>query len=106
MELKSTPGWPSVSSGRLARLGFLGRRSRSAAGWPWLIEDQGKYYNFYNAANGSIEQMGVALSDDLLAWKRYEDNYDANPSCGIANGYLWLAHTELAVYQRAEGAEQ
>jgi len=41
---------------------------------PWLIEHKGKYYNFYNAANGSIEQMGMAFSDDLLEWKRYEHN--------------------------------
>lgn len=41
---------------------------------PWLVEHEGKYYNFYNAAKGSIEQMGLALSDDLLAWHRYADN--------------------------------
>jgi predicted GH43/DUF377 family glycosyl hydrolase len=41
---------------------------------PWLIEYQGDYYNIYNAANGSIEQMGLARSDDLLHWKRYEHN--------------------------------
>ena len=41
---------------------------------PWLVEHEGRYYNFYNAANGSIEQMGLARSDDLLAWKRYEHN--------------------------------
>jgi len=41
---------------------------------PWLVEHNGKYYNFYNAANGHIEQTGVALSDNLLEWKRYENN--------------------------------
>jgi predicted GH43/DUF377 family glycosyl hydrolase len=41
---------------------------------PWLIENEGKYYNFYNAANGSIEQMGMATSSDILEWKRYEHN--------------------------------
>ncbi len=41
---------------------------------PWLLEHKGGYYNFYNAAKGSIEQMGLALSDDLLEWKRYEHN--------------------------------
>jgi predicted GH43/DUF377 family glycosyl hydrolase len=41
---------------------------------PWLIEHKGKYYNFYNAANGSIEQLGMATSSDLLEWKRYEHN--------------------------------
>ncbi|MBW8015627.1 MAG: hypothetical protein FVQ82_05535 [Planctomycetes bacterium] len=41
---------------------------------PWLVEHKGKYYNFYNAADGRIEQMGLALSDDILNWKRYEHN--------------------------------
>lgn len=41
---------------------------------PWLIEHKGRYYNFYNAANGSIEQMGMAFSSDLLNWKRHEHN--------------------------------
>ena len=41
---------------------------------PWLVEHQGRFYNFYNAANGHVEQMGLALSDDLLEWKRYAHN--------------------------------
>jgi len=41
---------------------------------PWLIEYKGKYYNYYNAANGSIEQMGLALSNNLIEWQRYEHN--------------------------------
>jgi len=41
---------------------------------PWLIEHEGSYYNFYNAANGNIEQMGMATSNDLLHWERYEHN--------------------------------
>ena len=41
---------------------------------PWLLEYKGSYYNFYNAANGNIEQSGLALSDDLLDWRRYEHN--------------------------------
>ena len=41
---------------------------------PWLLEYEGKYYNFYNAADGHIEQMGLATSDDLLNWERYEYN--------------------------------
>lgn len=28
---------------------------------PWLVEQGGRYYNFYNAANGQIEQLGLAL---------------------------------------------
>ncbi|MDR1923800.1 MAG: hypothetical protein LBQ66_05445 [Planctomycetaceae bacterium] len=41
---------------------------------PWLVEHKNKYYNFYNAAEGGIEQMGLAVSDDLLNWKRREHN--------------------------------
>jgi predicted GH43/DUF377 family glycosyl hydrolase len=41
---------------------------------PWLLEHKGKYYNFYNAAEGHIEQSGLALSDNLLDWSRYEHN--------------------------------
>ena len=41
---------------------------------PWLVEHRGTYYDFYNAANGGIEQMGLALSRDLLEWKRYAHN--------------------------------
>jgi predicted GH43/DUF377 family glycosyl hydrolase len=41
---------------------------------PWLIEHEGKYYNFYNAANGNIEQTGMAVSENLVDWKRYENN--------------------------------
>jgi hypothetical protein len=54
---------------------------------PWLVEHQGLFYNFYNAANGGIEQMGLVLSTDLIHWVRYPLNpvlrnrdggYDAN----------------------------
>ncbi len=41
---------------------------------PWLVEHEGSYFNFYNAANGRVEQMGLALSSDLLNWKRYPEN--------------------------------
>jgi predicted GH43/DUF377 family glycosyl hydrolase len=41
---------------------------------PWLVEHEGTFYDFYNAANGSNEQTGLAFSDNLLDWKRYEDN--------------------------------
>jgi hypothetical protein len=37
---------------------------------PWLVEQAGRFYDFYNAANGGREQMGLALSEDLLTWKR------------------------------------
>ena len=38
------------------------------------MEHEGKYYNLYNAANGGLEQIGVALSDNLLDWNRYHQN--------------------------------
>jgi len=41
---------------------------------PMLVEHGGKYYNFYNAAEGRIEQMGIATSTDLLNWERYKGN--------------------------------
>jgi len=40
---------------------------------PWLVEHEGKFYNMYNA-KGNVEQMGLAFSEDLLIWKRYEKN--------------------------------
>ena len=41
---------------------------------PWLVEHEGKFYDFYNAAQGGVEQTGLALSTDLLSWKRYSGN--------------------------------
>ncbi|MFH1744289.1 MAG: hypothetical protein ABIH23_35250 [bacterium] len=41
---------------------------------PWLLEHDGKFWDFYNAANGSIEQMGLATSTDMKHWTRYPNN--------------------------------
>ncbi len=43
---------------------------------PWLVEHDGKFYNFYNAKKMPewIEQMGLATSDNLLDWTRHPDN--------------------------------
>lgn len=41
---------------------------------PWLVEHHGRFLNFYNAANGGIEQSGIAFSSDLLNWIRYPAN--------------------------------
>jgi hypothetical protein len=41
---------------------------------PWLLEHAGRFYDFYNAANGGTEQMGMASSTNLLDWKRYDQN--------------------------------
>lgn len=51
-----------------------GQWERSCIYQPWLVEHQGEYYNLYNAANGGVEQMGLAISGDLLEWKRYDKN--------------------------------
>ncbi len=46
----------------------------------WLLESDGTYYLFYNAKNKTdksvpwIEQTGVAISTDLVNWKRHPDN--------------------------------
>ncbi len=41
---------------------------------PWLVEHEGSFFSFYNAAEGGKEQMGLALSDDLLNWRRFGGN--------------------------------
>ncbi|GMW03497.1 MAG: hypothetical protein AMXMBFR84_46310 [Candidatus Hydrogenedentota bacterium] len=41
---------------------------------PWLVEHEGVFYNFYNAANGSHEQTGLATSGDLVNWRRHDKN--------------------------------
>ena len=41
---------------------------------PWLVEYNNQFYDFYNAASGSTEQTGLALSDNLFDWTRYPDN--------------------------------
>lgn len=41
---------------------------------PWLVEHEQRFLNFYNAANGAVEQTGLAISTDLMHWKRHPDN--------------------------------
>jgi predicted GH43/DUF377 family glycosyl hydrolase len=41
---------------------------------PWLVEHQGRFFDFYNAAHKSREQTGIAFSTDLLNWMRYPAN--------------------------------
>jgi predicted GH43/DUF377 family glycosyl hydrolase len=41
---------------------------------PWLVEHDGRFYDFYNAANGGTEQTGLATSENLLDWTRWADN--------------------------------
>ncbi len=82
------PGYEGVASskdgltwGRAKDEPILSVHQEDCAEWersciyqPWLVEHEGKYFNLYNAANGSIEQMGLAMSDDLLEWKRHPHN--------------------------------
>jgi predicted GH43/DUF377 family glycosyl hydrolase len=51
-----------------------GEWEKSCIYQPWLVEHGDRYYNFYNAANGSIEQTGLAFSKNLLEWKRHANN--------------------------------
>ncbi|MFE5320541.1 hypothetical protein ACFQ88_17675 [Paenibacillus sp. NPDC056579] len=71
-----------------------------------LVEHEGRFYLFYNAKNTNkgrwIEQTGVAFSDDLLHWRRYEHNpvlhvsperWDsgfASDPCVLLNGDQWV----------------
>ncbi len=41
---------------------------------PWLVAHEGTFYDFYNAANGGVEQTGLATSSDLREWKRHPGN--------------------------------
>ena len=41
---------------------------------PWLLEYGGKFWDFYNAAKGGREQMGIVTSTDLRVWTRYPGN--------------------------------
>ncbi len=39
-----------------------------------IFEDKGKYYMFYAGAyNSEVQQIGLAVSDDLIHWKRTSD---------------------------------
>jgi predicted GH43/DUF377 family glycosyl hydrolase len=42
---------------------------------PWLVENNGTYYNFYNAGGlDNREQIGIATSTDLINWTRLPGN--------------------------------
>ena len=82
------PGYEGVASSkdgitwqRVRNLPILAVQDPDCGSWeksciyqPWLVEEGGKFYDFYNAAREGIEQSGVAFSDDLLSWKRYTGN--------------------------------
>ncbi|WP_165230244.1 hypothetical protein [Aquisphaera insulae] len=52
----------------------VGEWERSCIYQPWLVEHRGRFFNFYNAADGGTEQSGLALSTNLLDWMRYPAN--------------------------------
>lgn len=54
----------------------LGAWEKDCIYQPWLVEHQGRFWNFYNAKRMPvwIEQIGLATSDDLLNWKRHAEN--------------------------------
>jgi beta-xylosidase len=54
--------------------GDCGAWEKSCVYQPWLVQHEHKFYDFYNAAQGDVEQTGLALSADLLHWKRYCGN--------------------------------
>jgi len=41
---------------------------------PWLVEHRGRFFDFYNAADGGVEQTGLAFSADLTNWMRFPAN--------------------------------
>lgn len=54
----------------------VGKWEKDCIYQPWLVEHEGRYYNFYNAKKMPewIEQMGLATSENLLDWERHTDN--------------------------------
>ncbi len=82
------PGYEGVA---VSDDGLTWRRARPApilsvfdpdcAGWekdciyqPWLVEYRGRFFDFYNAAQGGTERTGLAFSTDLLSWMRNPAN--------------------------------
>lgn len=97
-------------------LGDICLRPEDGAEWekgglykPCLVEHKGTYYLFYNAktaaARGWREQTGVATSQNLKTWKRYEGNpvlpnggagsWDerfASDPCVLLRGNQWVMY--------------
>lgn len=73
----------------------------------WLVEYQGTYYLFYNAKTLTtrpwVEQTGVAMSQDMVTWKRhpgnpvlglghkgaFDDRFASDP-CVLKHGDTWI----------------
>lgn len=83
-----------------------------------LIEHEGRFYLYYNAKNKNKgrwkEQTGVAFSDDLMTWERYENNpvlpvtedaWDsgfASDPCVLQNGDEWVMYYFGFDYKKAQ----
>lgn len=52
----------------------VGQWEKSCIYQPWLVENEGRFYNYYNAADGGREQMGMATSTNLIDWTRHDGN--------------------------------
>ena len=50
---------------------------------PWLVEHEGSFYNFYNAANGSVEQSGLATSKSTSG---------RSPEAAVDTAGAWLSN--------------
>ena len=82
------PGYEGIASsddGRLWRRAknqpILAVQDTDCGSWekdciyqPWLVEHENRFFNFYNAANGGVEQMGMSWSTNLLDWRRHDQN--------------------------------
>ena len=64
---------------------------------PWLVEHDGKYFNYYNAAEDRIEKLGLAFSDDLKTWRRYEGNPII--TTGLAGSYNERFSSDIKVFK-------
>ncbi len=80
--MAASDGRPDLAAGRSDKP-ILSVHDADCGDWekdciyqPWLVEHDGRFYNFYNAKRMPewIEQMGMATSADLLNWKRYPAN--------------------------------
>ncbi len=82
-----------------------------------LIEHEGRFYLFYNAKDMSspwVEQIGLAFSNDLQAWQRYEHNpvlrvspgsWDSgfvSDPCVLKHGDQWIMYFFGYDYKRAQ----
>jgi sucrose-6-phosphate hydrolase SacC (GH32 family) len=61
---------------------------------PWLLEHEGKFYNFYNAYGSGRGQIGVAFSNDIINWQRHADNPILKPG-GSSYDSAWCSDPKV-----------